>query len=172
LCDGQLEQPFRPPSTSPMPDFRFHLPRFLRSHRSSRSHSSSANPSNDTAASNSPNPGHPSSTPQQAMDVITATSYKSPASSMTADGPGIDDCSGRSSQISEPVTLMNAVNLNPTPQLNAQGLVARPPTHSPHLPDSSDSTQSQRLPCSPAIPSQQSSVFERQMVSLLLIFNL
>jgi hypothetical protein len=116
----------------------------------------------------------PSSTygaPRQAMDVATATSYSSPPSSLTTDCPGIDDCSGRSSQISRPVTPMNAVNLNPTPQPSAQGLVSRSPTHPPHLPDSLDSTQSQHLPCSPAIPSQQSSVFERQMVSLLLIFN-
>jgi hypothetical protein len=150
-----------------MPDFGFRLPRFLRSHRSSRSHSSSTNPRNDAAASNSLNPSptpalsaQPSSTcgtPREAKGVTTATSYTSPLSSVATD----DDCSGGSSQISRPVAPMNAVILNPTPQLSPQ-----PPTHSPYLHNSSDSIQYKHSSRSLVMPSPESSVFERQNVSL------
>jgi hypothetical protein len=156
-----------------MPDFGFRLPRFLRSHRSLRSHSSSTNPRNDAAASNSPNPSstalssHPSSTPRQAMDVTTATSHISPLSSVTTNRLGVDDCSGRSSQISRSVTPMNAAISNPTPQLSP-----RPPTHSPYLSNPSDPVQYQHPSRSLAMPSQESSVFERQRVSLLSVFIL
>jgi hypothetical protein len=155
-----------------MPGFGFRLPRFLRSHRSSRSHSSSANPRKDTAAAQSANlspspalsscPSARQGALEQYTNTATATAYSSALGSpqspgLLGVGTPLGDSSGQPSPVSQPVTSISTSSFSPP------DLVAQPPV-------CAGSTQFQHPSCSLLTPSQQSLVIERPNVSLSFIF--
>jgi hypothetical protein len=163
-----------------MPGFGFHLPRFLRSHRSSRSHSSPTNPRNDVATSHPPSPSpspalspRPSSTygiPRPDAHVATATSYLSTSSSLITGRLGVDraveNCGDRASHISQQGTPVNTLDSISVPNPRRPDSTSQQSIHLPHLLDSTDSAQLLHPPCPLATPSQQSLISERPTVSL------
>jgi hypothetical protein len=162
--------------------FSFHLPRFLRPHRSPRSHSSPANSRNDS------HPPHLSPTPavspllsswqdarKQDIHTDAGTSYSFNPSTLThlhhspdrlSVGTAWGDSTGQPPPMLPPITsILRPESISPD-------LVARPPVCFPPLPDPTNSTQDLYPSCSLATSLQQSLVIERQSVSLPFKFHL